>query len=243
MHHIASLLSAEDAVAFMQTNKKTRDAIIVRNLKAFQNRQEVLALIEDICKMNWETEEDFLVMTLRIVRRYPNEAQKIKVNIVNIVYEQDEQESIDSSLIGAARFMVMHCLAMVNQKVVAQLPEDAAIVERAMRGCMRLSIRLRLQIEEAPNYAPALEPYPFDRIMDEIDKLREGLECYADKETQIGMMKLAKLRLAGPLQYYGDFDVETENTMQGSEKRLIRKLRQHLTFVNERLSKVAQYKA
>ena len=224
----------------MQTNKKTRDAIIVRNLKAFQNRQEVLALIEDICKMNWETEEDFLVMTLRIVRRYPNEAQKIKVNIVNIVYEQDEQESIDSSLIGAARFMVMHCLAMVNQKVVAQLPEDAAIVERTMNACMRLSIRLRLQIEEAPNYAPALEPYPFDRIMDEIDKLREGLDFYTDKESQIGMMKLAKLRLAGPLEYYGDFDVETEATMRGSEKRLIRELRQHQTFVDERLSELSK---
>ena len=240
MHHIASLLSAEDAVAFMQTNKKTRDAIIVRNLKAFQNRQEVLALIEDICKMNWETEEDFLVMTLRIVRRYPNEAQKIKVNIVNIVYEQDEQESIDSSLIGAARFMVMHCLAMVNQKVVAQLPEDAAIVERTMNACMQLSVRLRLQIEEAPNYAPALEPYPFDRIMDEIDKLREGLDFYTDKESQIGMMKLAKLRLAGPLEYYGDFDVETEATMRGSEKRLIRELRQHQTFVDERLSELSK---
>lgn len=224
----------------MQTNKKTRDAIIVRNLKAFQNRQEVLALIEDICKMNWETEEDFLVMTLRIVRRYPNEAQKIKVNIVNIVYEQDEQESIDSSLIGAARFMVMHCLAMVNQKVVAQLPEDAAIVERTMNACMQLSVRLRLQIEEAPNYAPALEPYPFDRIMDEIDKLREGLDFYTDKESQIGMMKLAKLRLAGPLEYYGDFDVETEATMRGSEKRLIRELRQHQTFVDERLSELSK---
>ena len=218
----------------MQTNKKTRDAIIVRNLKTFQNRQMVLALIEEVCNMNWETEEDFLVMTLKIVRRYPNEAQKIKVNIVY------EQESIDSSLIGAARFMVMHCLAMVNQKVVAQLPEDAAIVERAMRGCMRLSIRLRLQIEEAPNYAPALEPYPFDHIMDEIDKLREGLKCYTDKDSQIGMMKLAKLRLAGPLEYYGDFDVETEATMRGSEKRLIRELRQHQTFVDKELDKLAK---
>ena len=221
----------------MQTNKKTRDAIIVRNLKAFQNRQMVLALIEEVCNMNWETEEDFLVMTLKIVRRYPNEAKKINVNIVNIMYEH---ESIDSSLIGAARFMVTHCLSMVNQKVVAKLPEDAAIVERAMNACMRLSIRLRLQIEEAPNYAPALEPYPFDHIMDEIDKLREGLECYTDKETQIGMMKLAKLRLAGPLEYYGDFDVETEATMRGSEKRLIRKLRQHQTFVDERLSELAK---